>query len=108
MVFSSLEQTIRDKSAVVGVIGLGYVGLPPDSGLRRRPASGPWGSTSIRARSIGFWPVRAISRIFRRAGLPSVSRRRLPADRRHAAAGRSRRPVDLRPHAAEREPRSRT
>ncbi|MGO8748992.1 MAG: nucleotide sugar dehydrogenase [Thermoguttaceae bacterium] len=28
MVFSSLEQTIRDKSAVVGVIGLGYVGLP--------------------------------------------------------------------------------
>jgi UDP-N-acetyl-D-glucosamine dehydrogenase len=28
VVFSSLEQAIRDKSAVVGVVGLGYVGLP--------------------------------------------------------------------------------
>ncbi len=25
---NALEQKIRDKSAVVGVIGLGYVGLP--------------------------------------------------------------------------------
>ena len=35
----SLGSAIRDKSAKVGVVGLGYVGLPLDSRVCRRGVS---------------------------------------------------------------------
>ena len=40
-----LDELIRTKQAVIGVIGLGYVGLPLVRAFSR-PASGPWASTS--------------------------------------------------------------
>ncbi len=98
---ASLEQAIRNKSAVVGVIGLGYVGLPLvrafvaagfhtmgfdcDQSKVDRLAAGKSYIKHIAAE----WIARC------------VSRRRLRAHGRHGPPERARRPVDLRAHAAE-------
>ena len=102
---TSLEQAIADKSATVGVIGLGYVGLPL---IRAFVAAG--------FRTMGFdFDQAKVDRLL--AGKSYIKhiaaewiaqlrgRRHVRAHRRHAPAGRGRRPADLRAHAAEREPR---
>ena len=44
-----LAELIKTKRAVIGVIGLGYVGLPLIRAFTR-PAFGAWASTSIRSK----------------------------------------------------------
>ena len=102
MSYVALEKAIQTKQAKIGVIGLGYVGLPL---IRAFVAAG--------FRTMGFDVDQA--KVDRAAGRQElhrahplrVDRRVRPADGdvradgRHAAAGRGRRPADLRAHAAE-------
>ena len=96
----TLETAIRDKTAVVGVIGLGYVGLPL---IRAFVAAG--------YRTMGFdVDQRKVEQLL--AGksyighIPSewiaecIRSEQVHADGRHEAAGRSRRAADLRADAA--------
>ena len=106
MSYVALEKAIQTKQAKIGVIGLGYVGLPL---IRAFVAAG--------FQTMGFDvdPTK-VDRLL--AGesyiehIPSELDRRVRprgqvrAHGRHAPAGRGRRPADLRAHAAEREPRS--
>ncbi len=104
---TNLESAIGQRTARVGVIGLGYVGLPL---IRAFVAAG--------FRTLGFdVDQRKVDQL--QAGqsyiehIPSawiaecVAGGQLRADRRHAAAGRGRRAADLRAHAADRQPRPR-
>ena len=95
-----LEDAIRQKTAKIGVIGLGYVGLPL---IRTFVAAG--------FQTLGF-DVDAEKVESLQAGrsyiehIPSewigrcVERRQVCAHGRHEPAGRGRRPADLRAHAA--------
>ena len=98
---SALETAIRRKTAKVGVIGLGYVGLPL---IRTFVAAG--------FRTLGF-DVDA-DKVEQLAGRPKLHRAHpfgvdrplrqrghVHAHGRHGPAGRGRRPADLRAHAVE-------
>ena len=71
---TELKASIVNKSAKVGVIGLGYVGLPLIRAFMCRPAFARWASTSTRPRSSGCWPGKATSATFPPSGSPTASR----------------------------------
>ena len=96
----TLEKAIADKSARIGVIGLGYVGLPL---IRAFVAAGfrtlgfDVDQTKVDRLLAGESYIEHISvRVDRRVRSAEAVR----ADGRHEAAGRGRRPADLRAHAA--------
>ena len=105
---TSLEQAIREKTAVVGVIGLGYVGLPL---IRAFIAAGyrtmGFDVDAIEGRAAVGRPELHRPHL-RRVDRPVHRQQDVHAHGRHAAAGRSRRAVDLRSHAAFGQPRSRS
>ena len=105
MTTPSLEQAIRNRTAKVGVIGLGYVGLPL---IRAFIAGGmqTMGFDVDRARSISSRPAAATSSTFRPSGSPSTWPTAVRAHRRHAAVVPSPTPADLRADAADRQPRA--
>ena len=104
---ASLEKAIRDKTATVGVIGLGYVGLPL---IRAFVAAGfhtmgfDCDQSKVTRLAAGQSYIKHIAAewIARCVGdgtfVPTADM---------APPGRARRPADLRPHAVERKPRPR-
>ena len=107
MTTSSLEQAIQNKTATVGVIGLGYVGLPLirafiASGFRTMGFDVDQAKVDqlLTGRSyIKHIPAEWIAEhVADGRFVPTADMRRL---------GRARRLADLRAHAAERQPRSR-
>ena len=103
----SLEQAIGNRSAKLGVIGLGYVGLP----LIRAFIQAGFHTLGFDIDQTKVDKLKAgqsyIKHIPAEWIAKTVAERHVRAHGRHAAAGRSRRDADLRAHAAEREPRSR-
>ena len=96
----SLENAIRDKSALVGVIGLGYVGLPLINAF-----------VTAGFRTLGFDvdqrkvdPLNAGTSYIRHIDSKVIAEWRkgnqFRADGRHGPARGGRRRADLRPHAA--------
>ena len=95
---SPLRQAILNKSAKVGVIGLGYVGLPLVRAFIT-PATGRWASTSI-AKVERLLAGKSYIEHIPAAWIAEWIGGKVQPHHRHAAAGRGRRPVDLRAHAA--------
>ena len=104
--YEALSARIRERTAVVGVIGLGYVGLPlagtfagrrlPGPRLRHRPGQGRAAAHA----------ARATSATSRRRASGRCSAARFEATDRLRPARRGRRDRHLRPDAADRRPRA--
>ena len=67
----ALREKLQAKTATIGVIGLGYVGLPLIRAFEHGGILARWASTSISAKSSGCWPARATSSISPRSGSAS-------------------------------------